>query len=169
MATSGFAVELLAGRHVRDVFNCGVVPLNTYLQRYARQDMDRGASTVYVLVPAATPTEIAGFYTLAATSVRLSDLPNSTARKLPRYPVVPATLLGRLAVGLRFQGQRLGEWLLVDALKRSLGASAAVGSTAVIVDAKDDAGVRFYLRYGFERFPEQPHRLFITMKTISSI
>jgi ribosomal protein S18 acetylase RimI-like enzyme len=169
VTASDFAVELLAGKHDRDGFDCGVVPLNTYLQQYARQDMGRGASTAYVLVPAATPKEIAGFYTLAATSVRLSDLPNSTARKLPRYPVVPATLLGRLAVSVRFQRQRLGEWLLVDALKRSLGASAAVGSTAVIVDAKDDAGVRFYERYGFERLPEQPRRLFITMKTISSL
>jgi GNAT superfamily N-acetyltransferase len=169
VSSPGFAIEPLAGKHDHTRFDCGVVALNAYLQRHARQDMNRGASTAYVLTPAMTPTEIAGFYTLTATSVRLSDLPAATIRKLPRYPAVPATLLGRVAVSVRFQGQRLGEWLLVDALKRSLEASTAVSFAAVIVDAKDDAGVRFYRRYGFEPFPEQPRRLFITMETIASL
>jgi predicted GNAT family N-acyltransferase len=166
VAASEWVVELLAPAHNREPFDCGVDALNAYLRQYARQDMDRGVATPYVLVPVTHRTEIAGFYTLAASSIRLSDLPPATVRKLPRYPIVPATLLGRLAISVRHQGQRLGEYLLVDALTRTLAASAAVGSAAVIVDAKDDVGAGFYERYGFERFPEQPLRLFISMRTI---
>lgn len=102
-------------------------------------------------------------------AVKLTDLPKHTAQKLPRYPLVPATLLGRLAVSPKYRGKGLGERLLMDALKRSLAASRVVGSAAVIVDAKDSSGVRFYERYGFKLLPEQDLRLFIAMKTIAML
>jgi hypothetical protein len=41
------------------------------------------------------------------------------------------------------------------------------GRRAVIVDAKNPSGVRFYERYGFKLLPEQDLRLFIAMKTIA--
>lgn len=169
MAEADFSVELLRTRHDRSAFDCGVLPLNSYLQRYARQDMDRGIATAYVLVPSTRTTEIAGFYTLTATAVKLSDFPEHTAKKLPKYPLVPATLLGRLAISLNYRGKGLGERLLIDALKRSLDASRVVGSAAVIVDAKDPAGVAFYERYGFKRLPDQELRLFIAMTTIAML
>ncbi len=80
---------------------------------------------------------------------------------------MPATLIGRLAVDQANRGLRLGERLLIDALRRSLTASQTVASVAVIVDAKDTAGVAFYLRYGFLPFPDQPLRLFLPMKTVA--
>ena len=169
MASADFSVELLSTSHDRAAFDCGVLLLNSYLQQYARQDMERGIATAYVLVPSTRPTEIAGFYTLTATAVKLTDFPERIARKLPKYPLVPATLLGRLAVGLKHRGKGLGERLLIDALKRSLEASRVVGSAAVIVDAKDPSGVRFYERYGFKLLPEQDLRLFIAMKTIAML
>ena len=79
------------------------------------------------------------------------------------------TRLGRLAVGFKYRGKGLGERLLIDALKRSLEASRVVGSAAVIVDAKDSSGVRFYERYGFKLLPKQGLRLFIAMNTISML
>ena len=91
-----FVIEPLGPAHDRKSFDCGVPALNTYLQRQARQDMDRGIAVPYVLVPVNSPSEVAGFYTLSATSVTLDGLPESVSRKLPRYPAVPATLLGRL-------------------------------------------------------------------------
>jgi len=169
VAEAAFSVEILSTSHDRTAFDCGVALLNSYLQQYARQDMERGIATPYVLVPSTHKTEIAGFYTLAATAVKLTDLPEHTARKLPRYPLVPATLLGRLAVSLKYRGKGLGERLLIDALKRSLHASRVVGSAAVIVDAKDSSGVRFYEQYGFKLLPEQDLRLFIAMKTIAML
>lgn len=169
MATPEFSVELLSARHDRGAFDCGVPALNAYLKTQARQDAERGVATAYVLAPAARPHAIAGFYTLSATAVRLDAWPEAIARKLPRYPLVPATVLGRLAVDVSHRGKRLGERLLIDALRRSLAASRHVASAAVIVDAKDEPGAGFYERYGFKRFPQQPLRLFIAMRTVDRL
>lgn len=82
-------------------------------------------------------------------------------KKLPRYPVVPAALLGRLAVAQSYQGIGLGGVLLADALKRS--AHADLGVFAMIVDALDDAAQRFYEHYGFERLPGEKRRLILAI------
>ena len=167
--TPAFSIEVLAKRHQRDDFDCGSEPLNRYLRTQARQEMERDVAIVYVVVPFDRPTRIAGYYSLSSTAVRLSEWLEATRKKLPRYPLVPATLLGRLAVDRKYRGLRLGERLLIDGLRRSLTASQAVASVAVIVDAKDQAGVAFYLRYGFIPFPDQPLRLLLSMKTIAQL
>lgn len=160
------AVELLAEHHDRAGFASGNEALDRYLQRQARQNAERRISATYVLVSDHEPTRILGFYTLSATAIRLDDLPPELARKLPKYPHVPATLIGRLAVSRERQGQKLGEHLLLDALERSLEHSRGIGSAAVVVDAKDERSKAFYERYGFIPFQEQPLRLFLPMKTI---
>ncbi len=101
---------------------------------------------------------IAGYYTLSSTSVQLGELPEQTVRKLPRYPLVPATLLGRLAVDRRHQGKGYGRFLLADALHRAV--RSEIASFAVIVDAKDDNARKFYERESFLPFREQPMKLF---------
>jgi GNAT superfamily N-acetyltransferase len=107
---------------------------------------------------------IAGYYTLSATSVQIAELPAQTVRKLPRYPMVPATLLGRLAVDRRQQGKGYGRFLLADALYRA--ARSEIASFAVIVDAKDENARRFYERESFLPFPDQPMKLFRPMTDI---
>lgn len=131
--------------------------------------MSRDIAVIYVLVPADQPTTIAGYYSLSSTAVRMADLPETTRKRLPRYPLVPATLLGRLAVAGTHRGRGLGERLLIDALQRSLTASRSVASVAVIVDAKDTAGAAFYARYGFIAFPDHPLRLFLPIETIAAL
>ena len=111
-----------------------------------------------------TDGTIAGYYTLSSTSVQLPELPEQVVRKLPRYPLVPATLLGRLAVDRRQQGKGYGRFLLADALFRA--ARNEIASFAVIVDAKDDNARRFYERESFLPFPDQPMRLFRPMADI---
>lgn len=110
---------------------------------------------------------IAGYYTLSATALRLGDLPTETSRRLPRYPLVPATLLGRLAVDRRFRGQGRGRFLLADALFRAV--RSEVASFAVVVDAKDEAARRFYERESFLPLPEQPIKLFRPMADIAAL
>lgn len=166
--TDEFEIQLLDAHHDRPAFDCGVESLTNYLHRSARQDMERRASIAYVLVPVQTPTRIAGYYTLSNTSVLLTDLPRSLAKKLPRYPALPATLLGRLAVNAADRGQRLGERLLVDALARGADVSAKVASVAVVVDALDDRAAKFYQRYGFQPFADSPLRLFFPMKDVKA-
>ncbi len=166
---SGVTVELLRDGHNREAFDCGNLALNAYLRTQARQDMERGVAVVYVLVSDSARDHVAGFYSLSSTAVKLADWPEDVRRKLPRYPIVPATLAGRLAVSVSHRGHGLGERVLVDALARSLAASKLVASHAVIVDAKDLDAVAFYERYGFIPFPGQPQRLFLPMKTIARL
>jgi GNAT superfamily N-acetyltransferase len=89
----------------------------------------------------------------------MTDLPVEQTRKLPRYPVLPAALIGRLAVDRSYQGRNLGAALLYDAIARAIRADAAV--FALIVDAKDEAAARFYRHHGFQAFSGRAARLFL--------
>ncbi len=74
---------------------------------------------------------IAGYYTLASASISLADLPADVAKKLPRYPAVPAVRLGRLTVDQAFQGRGVGGVLLAEALARALRADIAAYAMVV--------------------------------------
>lgn len=161
-------IEPLARHHERGAFSSGAASLDRYLHQQARQDMKRRAAAVFVLV-GDSPDQIAGYYTLSATGVLLSDMPPNVVRRLPRYPVVPAILLGRLAVDTRFRGRRYGELLLLDALYRSWRNSTEIGAAAIIVDAKGDEPRTFYERYGFVRFPTIASRLFLPMSAVEKL
>jgi GNAT superfamily N-acetyltransferase len=110
---------------------------------------------------------IAGYYTLSSTSVEIAELPAQTARKLPRYPLVPATLLGRLAVDRRHQGKGYGRYLLADALYRA--SRSEIASFAVVVDAKDEGARRFCERESFLPLLDQPMKLFRPMADIKQL
>lgn len=159
-----FVIEPLGARHDRAAFSCGSQQLDSYLQKQAGQDLKKRAAVPFVITP--DHKTIAGFYTLSQYAVDLGELPEEISKKIPRYPMVLATLLGRLAVSDRFRGQGLGEWLLMDALHRALQSSKQVASAAVVVDAKDDQAVAFYRKYGFIDLPKIERRLFLPMGTI---
>ena len=141
--------------------------LDRYLQKQAGQDVTKRVAAVFVITP--DGATIAGFYTLSAHLVNLADLPENITKKLPRYPNIPATLLGRLAVNENFRGQGIGELLLLDAFKRALENTREVASAVIVVDAKDENARRFYLRHDFTPLPAQPNRLFYPMKTIEKL
>ena len=165
--STDYRIEPLGELHDRAVFSCGVVVLDQYLQRQAGQDVRKKVAVVFILTP--DGRKVAGFYSLSAHMVHLTDIPAEVAKKLPRYPDVPATLLGRLAVSQDYRGQGLGEFLLLDALHKALLTAEQVASAAVVVDAKDEEARKFYLRYGFLPFPSQPNRLLYPMKTIKKL
>jgi predicted GNAT family N-acyltransferase len=162
-----FTIEPLGARHDRAAFACGNAALDAYLHRQAAQDLKKRVAAPYVITP--DGRTIAGYYTLSQFAVRLEAVPDELAKKLPRYPMVPSTLIGRLAVDGRFQGQRLGEQLLMDALHRSLRTSKELASAAVVVDAKDDAASAFYRRYGFIELPAVPRRFFLPIGTVARL
>jgi GNAT superfamily N-acetyltransferase len=154
--TEQFRIEPLSSGHDRSRFSSGSAPLDRYLREQASQDIKRRIATCFVAVSVHTK-EVAGFYTLTATSVALSALAPEIVRKLPRYPVVPAVLLGRLAVAQNYQGKGLGGVLLGNAILRI--ARAELGVFAMLVDAKDETAQRFYEHYGFTLLPGVDRRL----------
>lgn len=113
--------------------------------------------------------KVLGYYTLSASIITTDGLPAQLAKKLSRYPQLPVTLLGRLAVDQTQKGKGLGEFLLMDALYRSLQAAAEIAAMAVIVDAKDNAAAAFYQRYGFIPPQQKPARLFLPIKTVAGL
>ncbi len=161
-------IQELKSQHDRIGFFCGIDALDSYLRERAGQDIRSKYAVVYVQLEDDGKT-IAGYYTLASTSINVGALPPELVKQLPKYPLVPATLIGRLARDQRYVGKNLGERLLVDSLRRSYEYSHRVAATAVIVEAKDESAVKFYMKYGFAPFPDQPARLFIMMSTIAKL
>lgn len=161
-------IEPLGAQHkkFRAAFTCGVETLDRYLKEQASQDAKKRAAAPYVLVSG--DGLIAGYYTLSLDNIRADDSPAElvTQLKLPRYPVIGATLIGPLARDLSFRGQGIGELLLADALKRALGLSKQIASAAVVVDAKNDKAHGFYTAFGFIGFPQTLNRLLLPMQTI---
>lgn len=151
-----FRIEPFSSALDRSRFSSGSEPLDRYIREQASQDIRRQVATCFVATDA-DAGEVAGYYTLAAGSVALTALSPEIAKKLPRYPAVPAALLGRLAVARSFQGKGLGEILLADAVLRV--SRAELGVFAIIVDAKDSAARRFYEKHGFELLLDEPRRL----------
>ena len=162
--TGDFRLEVLGAQHERTRFTCGVAALDEYFRTQATQDARRRASACYVAVQHET-NAVAGYYTLAAASVPLTELPESLSKRLPRYPSVPVGRVGRLAIDLSFQGRKLGAALLADAALRALRSEVAV--FALVVDAKDDAAVAFYRHHGFEMYGGQPKQLIVPLASFA--
>ena len=101
-----YQIEPLGVPQNRADLSCGVEALDRYLQKQAGQEASRHVAAVFVITPHGEI--IAGFYTLSAHVISLADLPEKVAKKLPRDPNVPATLLGRLAVNKNFRGRNIG-------------------------------------------------------------
>jgi hypothetical protein len=173
--------------HDSRAFSCGMHSIDRYIKEQAHRDMSSHASLVFVMTE---PGEriIHAYYALSAISVVFGDLPSNIQKRLPRYPQIPGTLLGRLGVDRNYRARlqqqlgeppRLGELLLVDAQQRTLlGATTVAGAALMVVDTEEPtaeeraAGVRdaldFYAQYGFAPLPGNPRRLFKLTRVIES-
>jgi ribosomal protein S18 acetylase RimI-like enzyme len=165
MSAQPFRLVPLDAEHDRNRFHSGSTPLDRYLREQVAQDIRRRVAACFVA--ATNEQRIAGYYTLASASVALSDLPEATAKKLPRYPSVPTVRMGRLAVDREFKGAGLGGALLADALQRS--AQSEIAAYALIVDAKDDTAADFYRHHGFIALPSSALRLFLPLATVAGL
>ncbi|MFZ1104311.1 MAG: GNAT family N-acetyltransferase [Hyphomicrobiaceae bacterium] len=161
---SPYAFEALSPSHDRVGFKSGVEPLDRYFASQVTQDIRRRVSACFVAVERASRT-VVGFYTIAASSIPLPDLAPAAAKKLPRYPLVPAVLVGRLAVALAHRGRGIGAGLVLDAVERAL--RSEIAAFAIVVDAKDDAAVAFYKRHGFVTFASAPMSLYLPLAEVA--
>jgi GNAT superfamily N-acetyltransferase len=147
-------IVLLGEEHERGSFTCGVESLDRYLKTQAGQDVRRKANAVFILSELGEPARVLGYHTLCAMAIAQDDVPENARKHVPRYPLVSATLIGRLAVAKGRQGQGLGAILLADALQRAFESASTVGSSMVIVDALDEQAVDFYAAHGLVRLPD---------------
>lgn len=162
MSDQAFRVVPLEATHDRRIFECGAAPLDRYFRHQVSQDIRRRVTACFVALT--QEKQIAGYYTLASASIQLSNLPPATAKKLPRYPSVPAVRMGRLAVHRCFQGEGLGGALLADAIERA--ARSEIAAFSLLVDAKDESAAAFYRHHGFIALPDSPLTLFLPLAAV---
>ena len=168
MPPPAYRIEPLTKTHERSEFRCGSEALDRYLAQQARQDAEKHVAAPFVLVDPQSPA-VLGYYTLSASLINVGDIEPAEAKKLPRYPELPVTLIGRLAVDVRLKGQGRGAFLLMDALHRSLTHAVQIAAMAVVVDAKDEAAAAFYRRFDFVPLQTNGRRLYLPMKTVAAI
>ena len=158
---TGFFSEAL-GKHDRAGFTSGNDRIDDYFRHTVSQDVKRGYAACYVLIEKASG-KLAGFYTLSSHSIPLTELAADVAKKLPRYPSVPAVLIGWLSRDASFRGQHVGSMLLADAITRL--AAAPIGVHAICADAIDAAAADFYREHQFQPFASRPDTFHLPMKT----
>lgn len=156
-------IEGLSPHHDRRDFDCGVEELNSYLQRYSGQHERKGIGRTYVAMKN-DERRVLGYYTISSSAVAFDLVPEN----LPRHPV-PVALVGRLAVDKVARSQRLGETLLIHALRSAQRAAEIVGIYAVVVDALDESAKRFYRKYGFNELTDDHLHLYLPMKAIERL
>jgi hypothetical protein len=159
-------LESLSKDHDRAGFDCGREPLNRFLKEVARMHMERGISQTFVLTKtdSSTPKPILGYFSLTAAEIESITLPPQLAKKFPKK--IPAIRLGRLAVDLSQQSQRLGTDLMSMALVKTAETAERVGIAGLFVDAKDDDLTKFYARFGFVSLPDTPLTMFLPIQDI---
>lgn len=158
--------EPIEKRHDRERFDCGDPSLNDYLKRHARQSHTRGGAKTFLAVASGT-ADILGYYTLSPASLRHSRAPAVITRGLGRYDV-PVFRLGRLAVDQAYQGAGLGGQLLLAAGRRCLRVAGEVGGLALLIDAKNEAIVEWYISYGAVPLDDSPLTLLLHLDTVSA-
>ena len=139
--------------------------LDRYFAELVSQDIRRGLASCFVAVDKATE-RIAGFYTLAATAIAVGDLPADVTRRLPRYPTIPAALVGRLAVDVNFNRQGLGRALLGNAAARA--ARSELAAYALVVDAANDTSAGHYGAIGLTPLASRTSSLFLPLALVDA-
>ncbi|MHB1203229.1 MAG: N-acetyltransferase [Acidithiobacillus sp.] len=169
MMADAWRIEPFHRSHDKGHFDCGNPLLNEWLRKYAGQSQKAGIARTFVALSGRDGGHsVQGFYSMAAGGIDKTHLPAQAGRRFPKFPI-PIIRLARLAVTKESQGHGLGEFLLLDALHRSLQVSGQVGFVAVLVDAKDEAARNFYLRYEFETLPNQPLTLWLPLKAVGEL
>jgi ribosomal protein S18 acetylase RimI-like enzyme len=154
-------------RHERTDFDCGVETLNDWIMTKVSQFDRKGLARAYVLFRP-DGNVVKGYYAMSNHIVAYETLPEDQAKGLPPIDI-PVVLIGRLAIDSSVRGEGLGEYLLIDALRRSQYLAERIGVRAVEVDAINNVAKRFYQKYGFISLKDDPHHLFLPMKVVRKL
>lgn len=153
--------EPIGRHHDRKSFDCGDNVLNTYLEKFARQNHESGGAKTFLAIDDADG-RVLGYYSVAPTSASYEQMPASARQGLPRHPV-PGFRLVRLAMDRRVQGLGFGTQLLLAAGKRCIQVAGEVGGVALFIDAKTERAANWYEGRGATRLVAVPEGLPIPM------
>lgn len=152
----------IAEHHNFDAFNCGVSSLDNWLRKRARSNERSRASRTYVLCDG---DRVIGYYALASGSLANKMAPGKIKRNRPDPILV--MVLGRLAIDQEYQGNKLGDALLRDAILRVLQAADIAGIKAILVHAISAEAKKFYIDRGFIVSPFEPVTLVLPLASIT--
>lgn len=161
-----FSIEALTKAHQRKAFSCDNERIDRYFRETVTQDIKRRYATCFVAREIESD-RVAGFYTLSSSGVPLMAVPETLASRLPRYPTVPAVLIGWLGRDRSYAGLGLGEALLFDAIKTV--AQAPVGAHAIFADAINQQAAAFYAAFGFIPLTDRPNTLYLPVATAQQL
>lgn len=165
MSAPQWVIVRLGAVHNRAMFASGDEPLDRFLKEQAVQAMRDRVCAVFVATPAHDPAQVVGYYTLSPATISAAGVPKDLRAKLPRYPELPAALLGRLAVQGAYAGKGLGALLVANALRRT-EAQRDLPVMFLVVDAYVQAR-GFYQRLSFVPILHSPTRLFFALSRLS--
>ncbi len=144
-------IDPLTREHNRKSFDCGDEEVTRFLREKALQDQERNLSRTMVLIdPEESHKRIIGYHTLVMTQVKQEEIPNDRPRITRGIPVI---LLGQLGVDKKYQGQGLGDILLMDVQARTDEISRKVGISALMLDARNERLAEWNEKHDFIRFP----------------
>ena len=104
--------------HNFDAFNCGVSSLDNWLKKRTRSNERARASRTYVLCDG---DRVIGYYALASGSLANKMALGKIKRNMS--DPIHVMVLGRLVIDQEYQGNKLGDALLCDAILRVLQAA----------------------------------------------
>ena len=151
----------LTAEHDLSGFDCGEPALNDWLRHRALKNESRFSRTYVVC----ENTRVVAYFCISAGAVERAAAPGKVRRNAP--DAIPVSVIGRLAVSSEHAGKGLGADILADALRRIAVAAQSIGIGAVLVQAKDEAAKRFYMRCAeFIEYPNDSRTLFLPIETV---
>ena len=142
-------------------FDCGEPALDDWLRHRALKNEGRFSRTYVVCVA----LRVVAYFCISAGAVERAAAPGKVRRNAP--DAIPVSVIGRLAVSRSHAGKGLGADILCDALRRIALASQTIGVGALMVQAKDEAAKRFYLRCAeFIEYPADSRTLYLPIETV---
>lgn len=158
------SVEPLGARHDTSQFRSGSLELDHWLVEHAATARGQGTRTYVALDEA---DEVVGYFAIAPHALEREELAHRLARGAPAR--IPAVLLAKLARDVRHRGEGLGSELLVEALVVTVRAARQVGGRLLVVDAVDEAAVRFYEAHDFSPLPGSKGSLLLKLSTAAKV
>ena len=153
--------ERLNRDHDRAEFSSGKDALDHWLAHKALHNDQADASRTYVVCE---DNQVIAYYCLATGAVEQSKTAGRLRRNMP--DPIPVMILGRLAVGVAWQGQGIGAALLQDAFLRTIQVSEIASVKALMVHVISDKAVEFYKKWGFHPSPVNPKTLFLSIRQL---